>query len=38
MTDYEFELPDPGEGLTEAEIVEWHVEEGDDIGRTRRAL
>ncbi|WP_423746905.1 dihydrolipoamide acetyltransferase family protein (plasmid) [Haladaptatus sp. SPP-AMP-3] len=31
MTDYEFELPDPGEGLTEAELVEWHVEEGDDI-------
>lgn len=31
VTDYEFELPDPGEGLTEAEIVEWHVEEGDDI-------
>ncbi|MFH5801373.1 dihydrolipoamide acetyltransferase family protein [Haladaptatus sp. CMAA 1911] len=31
MTAYEFELPDPGEGLTEAELVEWHVEEGDDI-------
>ncbi len=31
MTEYEFELPDPGEGLTEAEIVEWHVDEGDDI-------
>lgn len=28
---FEFRLPDPGEGLTEAEIVEWHVEEGDDI-------
>jgi pyruvate dehydrogenase E2 component (dihydrolipoamide acetyltransferase) len=27
----EFELPDPGEGLTEAEIVEWHVEEGDEV-------
>ncbi|WP_231186525.1 dihydrolipoamide acetyltransferase family protein [Haladaptatus sp. DYF46] len=31
MTAYEFELPDPGEGLTEAELVEWHVEEGDDV-------
>lgn len=31
MTTFEFRLPDPGEGLTEAEIVEWHVEEGDDI-------
>jgi pyruvate dehydrogenase E2 component (dihydrolipoamide acetyltransferase) len=28
---YEFELPDPGEGLTEAEITEWHVEEGDEV-------
>ncbi|MDS0300703.1 2-oxo acid dehydrogenase subunit E2 [Halogeometricum sp. S1BR25-6] len=31
MTRYEFELPDPGEGLTEAEIVEWHVGSGDDV-------
>ncbi|MFC5972160.1 dihydrolipoamide acetyltransferase family protein [Halomarina salina] len=31
MTRYEFELPDPGEGLTEAEIVEWHVESGDEV-------
>lgn len=31
MTRYEFELPDPGEGLTEAEIVEWQVEEGDEV-------
>lgn len=30
-TRFEFRLPDPGEGLTEAEIVEWHVEEGTDI-------
>ncbi len=31
MTAFEFRLPDPGEGLTEAEIVEWHVEAGDEI-------
>lgn len=27
----EFRLPDIGEGLTDAEIVEWHVEVGDGI-------
>ena len=26
-----FNLPDLGEGLTEAEIVEWHVAEGDEV-------
>ncbi|MDH3451326.1 MAG: 2-oxo acid dehydrogenase subunit E2 [Gammaproteobacteria bacterium] len=26
-----FELPDLGEGLTEAEIVEWHVAIGDEV-------
>ncbi len=26
-----FKLPDLGEGLTEAEIVEWHVAEGDEV-------
>ena len=26
-----FNLPDLGEGLTEAEIVEWHVKTGDEI-------
>lgn len=31
VTRYEFELPDPGEGLTEATLVEWHVEEDDEI-------
>lgn len=28
---FEFRLPDPGEGLTEAEIVEWHVEPGEHV-------
>ncbi|HYN30159.1 MAG TPA: dihydrolipoamide acetyltransferase family protein [Dermatophilaceae bacterium] len=27
----EFRLPDPGEGLTEAEIVTWRVAEGDTV-------
>lgn len=26
-----FNLPDLGEGLPDAEIIEWHVKEGDDI-------
>ena len=26
-----FGLPDLGEGLTEAEIVAWHVAPGDDV-------
>jgi pyruvate dehydrogenase E2 component (dihydrolipoamide acetyltransferase) len=28
---FEFRLPDIGEGLTEAEVVEWLVEEGQDV-------
>ncbi|MFC6940090.1 dihydrolipoamide acetyltransferase family protein [Salinirubellus sp. GCM10025818] len=28
---YEFPLPDPGEGLTEAEIDEWFVEKGQEV-------
>ncbi|MGY4719222.1 dihydrolipoamide acetyltransferase family protein [Naumannella cuiyingiana] len=27
----EFKLPDPGEGLVEAEIISWHVAEGDEV-------
>ena len=27
----EFRLPDVGEGLTEAELVSWHVQVGDEI-------
>ncbi|MBQ6643625.1 MAG: 2-oxo acid dehydrogenase subunit E2 [Saccharopolyspora sp.] len=30
-TAQEFHLPDVGEGLTEAEIVTWHVAEGDPV-------
>jgi len=29
--EFDFRLPDPGEGLTEAEIVEWYHDEGDDV-------
>ncbi len=31
MTIREFRLPDPGEGLVEAEIVNWHVGVGDQV-------
>jgi pyruvate dehydrogenase E2 component (dihydrolipoamide acetyltransferase) len=31
MTVKEFKLPDPGEGLTEAEIVTWKVKAGDTV-------
>jgi len=28
---YDFKLPDIGEGLTEGELVKWHVKEGDTV-------
>ena len=31
MSEIRFPLPDVGEGLTEAEIVQWHVAPGDRI-------
>jgi 2-oxoisovalerate dehydrogenase E2 component (dihydrolipoyl transacylase) len=31
MADYVFKLPDVGEGVAEAEVVEWHVAEGESI-------
>ncbi|MCL4332728.1 MAG: 2-oxo acid dehydrogenase subunit E2 [Candidatus Thermoplasmatota archaeon] len=30
---FQFRFPDIGEGLTEGEIVKWHVKKGDSIGR-----
>ena len=27
----QFRLPDVGEGLTEADIVSWHVKPGDEV-------
>ncbi|WP_312874570.1 dihydrolipoamide acetyltransferase family protein [Actinomadura litoris] len=31
MSPKQFRLPDVGEGLTEAEIVRWHVQPGDEV-------
>ena len=31
MSNKEFKLPDVGEGLTEADIVSWHVQPGDTV-------
>lgn len=31
VQEFAFRLPDPGEGLTEAEIVEWYHDEGEDV-------
>jgi pyruvate dehydrogenase E2 component (dihydrolipoamide acetyltransferase) len=31
MAKWEFKLPDIGEGVTEGEVVQWHVKEGDVV-------
>lgn len=31
MASFEFKLPDLGEGVTEGEVVTWHVQEGDKV-------
>lgn len=31
MASFEFRLPDIGEGVTEGEVVAWHVQEGDSV-------
>ena len=33
MARFVFALPDLGEGLVEAQVLEWHVAEGEDVER-----
>jgi len=38
MSEYRYKMPDVGEGIVEAEIVEWHVKEGDKVTEDQHVL
>lgn len=38
MSEYRYKMPDVGEGIVEAEIVEWHVKEGDRVVEDQHVL
>jgi len=38
MSEYKYKLPDVGEGVVEAEIVEWHIKVGDKVTEDQHIL
>lgn len=38
MSEYKYKLPDVGEGVVEAEIVEWHIKVGDTVTEDQHIL